>query len=58
MVLMLYREDYYNKETEKQNVCEVIIAKNRHGETGSVELSWDARYTRFDTIEWKREDER
>ena len=57
MVLMLYREDYYNKETEKQNVCEVIVSKNRHGETGMIELSWDGRYTRFDTIEWKRTDE-
>ncbi|MBQ1334427.1 MAG: replicative DNA helicase [Clostridia bacterium] len=57
MVLMLFREDYYNKETEKQNVCEVIVTKNRHGETGKVELSWDGRYTRFDTIERKYEDE-
>ena len=38
IVLFLYREAYYNKESQRQNISECIVAKNRHGETGSVEL--------------------
>lgn len=56
VVLMLYREDYYNKETENKNICEVNVSKNRHGETGDVKLAWDGRFTRFDSIEWKHSD--
>jgi len=47
IVLFLYRDAYYNKESQKQNVSECIVAKNRHGETGSVELIWDGQFTRF-----------
>lgn len=47
MVMFLYRDDYYNPETEKQNVAEVIIAKNRNGSTGTVELRWFGEYTKF-----------
>ena len=47
IVLFLYREAYYNKESQRQNISECIVAKNRHGETGSVELIWDGQYTRF-----------
>ncbi|MGN1012779.1 MAG: replicative DNA helicase [Clostridia bacterium] len=47
IVMFLHREDYYDKETEKKNVAEVIIAKNRHGETGTVELAWLGKYTKF-----------
>lgn len=50
IVIMLYRDAYYNKETEKQNVSECIVAKNRHGETGTVELVWDGQYTRFSSF--------
>jgi len=57
VVLMLYREDYYNKETEKKNICEVDVIKNRHGETGKVELAWDGRYTRFSSIEKNRNEQ-
>ena len=52
-VLFLYREDYYNKDTEKQNVAECIVAKNRHGETGTVELQWLPQFTTFADREWK-----
>ena len=52
-VLFLYREDYYNKDTEKQNVAECIIAKNRHGETGTVELQWLPQFTTFADREWR-----
>ena len=47
IVIFLHREDYYDKETEKKNVAEVIVAKNRHGETGTVELAWLGKYTKF-----------
>ncbi len=47
IVLFLYRDSYYNKDSPKQNISECIIAKNRHGETGTVELIWDGSYTRF-----------
>ncbi|MBO2527537.1 MAG: replicative DNA helicase [Clostridiales bacterium] len=52
-VLFLYREDYYNKDTEKQNVAECIVAKNRHGETGMVELQWLPQFTTFADREWR-----
>ncbi len=52
-VLFIYREDYYNKETEKQNIAECIIAKNRHGETGTVELQWLPQFTTFADREWR-----
>lgn len=47
IVLFLYREAYYNKESQRPNISECIVAKNRHGETGTVELVWDGQYTRF-----------
>ena len=47
MVMFLYRDDYYNPETEKKNVAEVILAKNRAGQTGTAELLWLNQYTKF-----------
>ena len=47
IVMFLYRDDYYNPETEKKNVAEVIIAKHRNGSTGTVELRWFGEYTKF-----------
>ncbi len=47
IVIFLYRDDYYNPETDKPGVCEVIIAKQRSGPTGTVELTWLGKYTRF-----------
>lgn len=48
IVVFLYRDEYYNPETtEKPNVCDVIIAKQRSGSTGTVELTWLGKYTRF-----------
>ncbi len=55
-VLFLYRDDYYNKDTEKPNVAECIVAKNRHGETGTVELQWLPQFTTFADREWKHND--
>ncbi len=47
IVMFLYRDDYYNPETEKKNIAEVIVAKNRQGSTGTVELAWLPNYTKF-----------
>ena len=51
IVLFLYRDDYYNEDSEKHNIAECIVAKNRHGETGKVELRWMPEYTQFSTLD-------
>ena len=55
-VLFIYRDDYYNPDTEEKNVCELIVAKNRHGETGKVKLQWIPQFTTFSDMEWKHEE--
>ena len=57
IVLFIFREDYYSPDSDKRNIAELIVAKNRHGETGKVELKWMPEFTTFDTLE-KRFDER
>lgn len=47
IVLFLYRDDYYNEDSENKNVAEVIISKNRHGSTGTINLQWIGQYTTF-----------
>lgn len=47
IVMFLYRDEYYNPDTEKKNIGEVIVAKNRHGETGTVELVWFGGIQKF-----------
>ena len=47
VVMFLYRDDYYNHDTEKKDVAEVIIAKQRNGPIGTVELAWLPRFTKF-----------
>ncbi|WP_315168370.1 replicative DNA helicase [Metaclostridioides mangenotii] len=47
IVMFLYRDEYYNADSESKNICEVIISKNRHGETGAVELVWLGEVQRF-----------
>ena len=51
VVMFLYREDYYNRDKEPTNICEVIIAKQRMGETGTVKLTWMPRFTKFANIQ-------
>ena len=51
IVLFIYRDDYYNEDSEKRNIAECIVAKNRHGETGKVELKWLPEFTSFSSIE-------
>lgn len=47
IVIFLYRDDYYNEESEKPGICEVNLAKHRSGPTATIELTWVARYTKF-----------
>ena len=56
VVMFLYREDYYNKDTDKKNVAECIVAKNRHGSTGTVELQWLPQFTTFADREWRHDE--
>ena len=54
-VLFIYRDDYYHPDTPEKNVAEVIVAKNRHGETGTVKLQWLPQFTTFSDREWKHD---
>ena len=55
IVMFLYRNAYYDKTDPNQNVCECIVAKNRHGETGTAYLGWQGEFTRFTNVEVKYE---
>ena len=57
IVLFLYRDAYYNPDLEQNDVAECIVAKNRHGEVGTVKLGWDGQYTRFRSVDFFRDDE-
>lgn len=57
LVIGLYRDDYYNKDSDKPNVAECIILKNRRGETGTVELQWLPEYTTYASVEHYRSEE-
>ena len=52
-VIFLYRDEYYNENTEEKGVAECIVAKNRHGEVGTVKLQWVGQYQTFADREWK-----
>ena len=52
-VMFLYRDEYYNENTEDKGIAECIVSKNRHGETGTVKLQWIAQYQAFADREWK-----
>ena len=51
VVMFIYRDDYYNKDTENTNIAEIIIAKQRNGPTGTVNLVWLPDYTKFVSME-------
>ncbi len=51
VVMFIYRDDYYNKDSERKGISEIIVAKQRSGPTGTVELVWLPQYTRFANIE-------
>ena len=52
-VMFLYRDEYYHENTEDKGLAECIVAKNRHGETGTVKLQWFGPYQTFSDREWK-----
>lgn len=52
MVMFLYRDEYYNADTEDKEIAECIIAKNRRGKTGTFNLGWKGKYTKFLNIEY------
>ena len=65
IIIFLYRDEYYklsedNKDKEpdpsRDNIAEIIVAKNRHGSTGSVEMGWEGQFTRFTTLDKNYED--
>ena len=56
IVMFLYRDDYYNQDSEKKDIAEVIIAKHRGGSTGTVELLWLGSYTKFVNLEKRFDD--
>ena len=51
VVMFIYRDDYYNHDTEKKGISEIIIAKQRNGPIGTVELAWLPKYTKFANLE-------
>lgn len=54
VVMFIYRDDYYNHDTDKKGISEIIIAKQRNGPIGTVELAWLPEYTRFANLEHRR----
>jgi replicative DNA helicase len=55
IVMFLYREDYYNPDTDRQNITDLILAKHRRGATGTVELFFDKARVRFMSLDTKHE---
>ena len=55
VVMFNYRDDYYNKETDKKGISEIIIAKQRNGPIGTVELAWLPEYTKFANLEHRKD---
>ncbi|MCD7946127.1 MAG: replicative DNA helicase [Clostridiales bacterium] len=55
-VMFIYRDDYYNENSEYKNQAEIIVAKNRHGETGKVMVQWLPEFTTFANREWKHQE--
>ena len=53
VIMFLYRDEYYNANTEEKGVAECIVGKNRHGETGTVKLQWIPQFQTFADREWK-----
>ncbi len=57
IVMFIYRDDYYNEDSEEKNVAEIILAKHRGGSTGTVKLAWMSSYTKFANLERRYEEE-
>jgi len=56
LVVFIYRDEYYNPNTDKKNIAEIIIAKQRNGPTGTIELVWLGQYTKFANYEKSRQE--
>jgi replicative DNA helicase len=54
VVLFIYRDDYYNEDSDKPNIADVIIAKQRHGPTGTISLYFRKELTQFRDLEIER----
>lgn len=46
-IIFLYRDDYYNQRTDRKNISEIIIARNKHGDSGTVLLGWLSEHNKF-----------
>ena len=57
IVMFLYRDDYYNKDTDEKNIAECIIAKHRNGETGTFKLGFQGEFSKFSNIEYVAKEE-
>ncbi len=57
LIMFLYRDDYYNKDTDEKNLAECIIAKHRSGEPGTFKLGWKGEYTKFSNVEFVLKEE-
>jgi len=57
VVMFIYRESYYEDDTDNPNIAECIIAKNRHGETGTVMLEWRPEFTTFRNLAYNYDEE-
>lgn len=55
IVMFIYREDYYNEDTDRQNIADIILAKHRRGATGKIELYFDKERVRFMSLDTKHE---
>lgn len=51
VVMFIYRDDYYNRDSEEAGVSEIIIGKQRNGPTGTIKLAWLSQYTKFANLE-------
>ncbi|MBQ7794135.1 MAG: replicative DNA helicase [Clostridia bacterium] len=57
IVMFIYRDEYYNPDSEDKNIAECIIAKHRNGEPGTIKLGWQGQYTKFTNIEYRQDEE-
>ena len=51
VVMFIYRDEYYHKDSEETGISEIIIGKQRNGPTGTVKLGWQSQFTKFVNIE-------
>ena len=51
IVMFIHRDDYYNDESERKNIAEIILAKHRAGSTGTVDLAWFPNFTKFENLD-------